>query len=77
MNTFKPKDKHLRIRITTEQYYRLCRTLNEENKTKSNFLREAIDEKLNKICRDEGYVSKSNLIVNYADFVDVKRKIRY
>lgn len=77
MNTFKPKDKHLRIRITTEQYYRLCRTLNEENKTKSNFLREAIDEKLNKICRDEGYVSKSKLIVNYADFVDVKRKIRY
>ena len=52
------KNEHIRIRITTEQLVRLCMLIQEEKTTKSQFLREAIEEKLNQFSRKNNYYKK-------------------
>jgi predicted DNA-binding protein len=54
----KIKNEHIRIRITTEQLVRLCMLIQEEKATKSQFLREAIEEKLNQFSRKNNYYKK-------------------
>lgn len=69
------KDQHLRIRITTEQYIRLCQLIVEENISKSQFIRSAIDEKLNNSCRVKNKTRENNMFKNYTDYIAAKRKI--
>lgn len=45
------KEKHLRVRITEDQFNWLSRTLIKEKKTKSEIIREAIHRYLNENCR--------------------------
>lgn len=70
MNDNKTKNKHIRIRITTEQLVRLCMLIQEERTTKSQFLREAIDEKLNQFSRRKNYIDKTSLMNDYTDYID-------
>ena len=51
------KDKHLRIRITERQLRLITELIIEEEKTKSELIREIIDDYI-KICRK---TNKSNL----------------
>ena len=68
------KNEHLRIRITAEQLTRLCILIQEEKKTKSQFLRDAIEDKLNQLCRRKIYEEKSSLLQDYYDFIQARRE---
>jgi predicted DNA-binding protein len=68
------KNEHIRIRITTEQLVRLCMLIKEENTTKSQFLREAIEEKLNRFSRRKHYIEKSSLLNDYNDYLQASKK---
>jgi hypothetical protein len=73
MNDNKTKNKHIRIRITTEQLGRLCMIIQEERTTKSQFLREAIEEKLNQFCRRKNHIDKSSLMNDYTDYIQARK----
>ncbi len=47
----KPKSVPVRVRITEDQFRRLCDSLIEEQVNKSQFIRESIDEKISSISR--------------------------
>ncbi len=70
----KIKNEHIRIRITTEQFVRLCMFIQEEKTTKSQFLREAIEEKLDRFSRSRNYIKKSSLLDDYNDYIQASKK---
>lgn len=74
MNDNKTKNKHIRIRITTEQLVRLCMLIQEERTTKSQFLREAIEEKLNQFSRRKNYIEKSSFLNDYTDYIKARKE---
>lgn len=47
----KPKSVPVRIRITEDQFRRLCDSVIEEQINRSEFIRESIDEKIQSISR--------------------------
>ena len=76
MKSNKFKSQHISIRITKEQYDKLYKNIIDDKNSFSNFLREAIDEKLAKNYRKDLKTDNSTLKPKITDYSYARRIIK-
>ncbi|MFW9879769.1 MAG: ribbon-helix-helix protein, CopG family [Candidatus Thorarchaeota archaeon] len=69
-----PREKIIHIAVTEEKKEKLIKLVKKSNTTISEFIRQAIDDKIRRIENPNTYTSEMNLEVNYLERILEKQK---